>query len=213
MSKRRILSEKEIEYYTNLSDSEWSDISVGESNDCIPGSESDESISNNTADELEHNDDDEHDDGAVQNNNIMTGLTDIQNDPLNVGFNQNPGLKFDDIAIEKLVTLFFSEDFLNFLVDQTNLYASQEINKQRPLRKVSRLSTWTDTNVPEMKVFLGLLLKMGPCNLPTIQHYWNTSEFYNFPFWRSFMSRNRFQLILRLLHFADNTVETNYRLY
>ncbi|GFW58690.1 hypothetical protein TNCV_378731 [Trichonephila clavipes] len=41
MSKRKILSEKEIEYYASLSDSEWSDISVGESDDFIPGSESD----------------------------------------------------------------------------------------------------------------------------------------------------------------------------
>lgn len=37
MSKRRILSEKEIEFNANLSDSEWSDISMGESDDFIPG--------------------------------------------------------------------------------------------------------------------------------------------------------------------------------
>ncbi|GFY73345.1 hypothetical protein TNIN_33311 [Trichonephila inaurata madagascariensis] len=73
MLKRGILSEKEIEYFANLSDSDWSETPVGESDDFIPGSESGISISDNTADELVHNNEDEHDDGEVQKI-IMTEL-------------------------------------------------------------------------------------------------------------------------------------------
>lgn len=54
---------------------------------------------------------------------------------------------------------------------------------------------------------------MGPCKLPSIEHYWNSSVFYNLPFWKSVMSRNRFQLLLRFLHFSDNTQVTDDRLY
>ncbi|GFV73276.1 hypothetical protein TNCV_317951 [Trichonephila clavipes] len=101
MSKKRILSEKGMEYSANLSDSEWSDISVGESDDFIPDRELVESIFDNTADDPVHNDDDR----AVQNNNH--DWTDIRNDLPYFGSNQNPGLKIDDIAIEKLAILFF----------------------------------------------------------------------------------------------------------
>ncbi|GFX22846.1 hypothetical protein TNCV_2605881 [Trichonephila clavipes] len=67
--------------------------------------ESGESISDNTAEELVHNDEDKHYDGTVQNNNH--DWVDIGKMPPYFGFNQNPGLKIDDITVEKIITGFF----------------------------------------------------------------------------------------------------------
>ncbi|KAJ8942607.1 hypothetical protein NQ314_010028 [Rhamnusium bicolor] len=82
-----------------------------------------------------------------------------------------------------------------------------------PIRWSSRFTRWKDVDASEMKIFLGLLLHMGPYTLPTIDRYWNTDTFYKTTFWSSIMSRNRFQLILRFLHFADNSGDSNDRLY
>lgn len=74
-----------------------------------------------------------------------------------------------------------------------NLYANQEIGKRRPIRRSSRLTRWKDVDSAEMKIFLGLLLHMGPCTLPSIEHYWSTDILYKMSFWSSIiMSRNRF---------------------
>ena len=40
---------------------------------------------------------------------------------------------------------------------------------------------------------------------PKIADYWRTEAVYYSPIYNSVMSRNRFQLVTRLLHFADNT--------
>ena len=45
---------------------------------------------------------------------------------------------------------------------------------------------------------------MGCVKLPTFEHYWSTNILYRFPTFSKVMPRNRFQLILQFLHFADN---------
>ena len=72
---------------------------------------------------------------------------------------------------------------------------------------------WKETDVPEMKVFLGLMLQMGPCSFPSLDAYWSTSVLYEVTLWSSLMSRYRFQLLLRFFHFVDNSVECDDRLY
>jgi len=99
------------------------------------------------------------------------------------------------------------------LVEQTNIYASQTINQNGSVRRSSRMKAWTPTNVEEMKLFLGLLLHMGPFTLPSLDSYWSTDILYQSILWSSVMSRNRFQLLLRFLHFADNSVDSDDRLY
>lgn len=139
---------------------------------------------------------------------------DMAEDPPLFTYNENPGLKIDltDFDVKTLVDLFFSDELVNLLVEQTNVYAQQEIAKKQ-LRRTSRMALWKDTSPREMRIFLGLLFHMGPCSLPSISSYWSTSLFYNMKFWSSRMSRNRFQLILRFLHFADNSLPSDDRLY
>lgn len=52
---------------------------------------------------------------------------------------------------------------------------------------------------------------MGLCHFPSIQSYWSTNVIYT-NFIKSIISRNRFQLLLKMWHFSDNTVPSDDRL-
>ena len=52
-----------------------------------------------------------------------------------------------------------------------------------------------------MKVFFGLTVLMGIVKKPTFESYWSEQECIETPFFRKYMSRNRFQNILTHLHF------------
>ncbi|XP_055918321.1 piggyBac transposable element-derived protein 4-like [Eupeodes corollae] len=53
---------------------------------------------------------------------------------------------------------------------------------------------------------------MGIVKYPSIAHYWNTGNFFKNSFVPKVMSRNRFQLILKFIHFADNSAFRGNRL-
>lgn len=89
--------------------------------------------------------------------------TDQPADPPDYPFNENPGFKGNngDNSVLAYINLFLSDDFIDLMVQETSLYAQQEINKQRPLRRASRLHSWRDTNAIEMRQFIAILFQMG----------------------------------------------------
>lgn len=143
----------------------------------------------------------------------------IREPPPKFEFKQTPGLKLPNEMCEspsQFIDLFLNDTFMDLLVLETNRYAGAVIEAKAAkgeLKRCSRLKAWTDTNKAEMKIFLGLFLHMGALSLPSIPHYWCENELYKTSFWRDRMSRNRFQLILRFLHFADNSQQNDDRLY
>lgn len=210
MANKRKLTDKELEGYANMSEDEWDNL-LPEGED----SDSDEFIPSNGSSGSENSNASGADEVLVQVGNTTDDeWIDIHEDPPLFTYSEEPGLKIDltNFGVKTLVDLFFSDEFLNLIVTQTNIYAQQEISQNQGTSS-ARKTTWKDTNITEMKTFLGLLFHMGPVSLPTISLYWNKSIFYNMPFWRSVMSRNRFQLLLRYLHFADNSVPSDDRLY
>jgi len=58
-----------------------------------------------------------------------------------------------------------------------------------------------------MKTFLSLLFHMGTIKMPRLEDYWKTNKLFNLPFFRTYMSRNRFTILLRALHFLRNPAE------
>ena len=68
----------------------------------------------------------------------------------------------------------------------------------------SRANSWHPTDPREMKQFLGLLFLTGIIRKPAINLYWSTDPLYSTPLFGAIMSRNRFQLLLKFLHFNDN---------
>lgn len=135
--------------------------------------------------------------------------------PPDFPFTADPGFKVQSAGcsnVSQLIDLYFTDDFINLLVAQTNLYANQCLNSRR-IGRNSRLKAWKDTTSTEMRVFLGLLLHMGTVNLPSLEHYWKKDDLYYMPLFSAIMSRNRFQLILRHLHFTNNEEDDGTPLY
>nr|XP_033335543.1 piggyBac transposable element-derived protein 4-like [Megalopta genalis] len=131
-----------------------------------------------------------------------------------------------DIAVQTSYQLFVPDELMEEIAEQTNIYAAQKIEAGY----TQRLAKWTETSKSEIKRLLGLVLWMGLVKLPAIHHYWSNDPAYLQTFPRAVMSRNRFELLLRMLHFADNKndngsnrlykiqpiidiLETNYKKY
>lgn len=101
--------------------------------------------------------------------------------------------------------LFLTDDILTIIVDQTNLYATQELIGGNDISAGSRNHAWAPTNKEEMMIFLALVGWMGLVKLPAIRDYWRNDELYGIPLARKIMPRNRFELMLKFIHFSDNS--------
>ncbi|XP_070174096.1 piggyBac transposable element-derived protein 4-like [Littorina saxatilis] len=74
------------------------------------------------------------------------------------------------------------------------------------------------TNLEELRAFIGIFLNMGLIQKANLQAYWDSShESQSTPWFIKHFSRDRFQLLLKFLHFADNNMpdqnHPNYKLY
>ena len=128
----------------------------------------------------------------------------------------NAGLKIGDLENKSpydFFCLFANDDFYELLVTETNKQGQNLMNKST--KSKSRINKWTDVSISEMKVFLGLLFHMGHIQLPRVTDYWRTDDLFNLKCFSNSMSRNRFMLIMRCLHYASNTEEnaSGNRLY
>jgi len=111
----------------------------------------------------------------------------------------------------ELLLLLFTEEIIQEIVVQSNLYYSQS--------ETTKVRNWTDITVSEMKAFLGIILAMGMVELPDMYDYWcKTDPITCVPWFANIMPRDRFVLIMRFLHLSDKTKEPprdspNYKLY
>lgn len=120
----------------------------------------------------------------------------------------DPGLKFVPRNVSNCMdylSIFLTEEFLEFLCIETNRYAEQFLRDiPRPVKQFSRFEAWTPVDVKEMKKFLGLIILTGIVKKPTLDMYWSSRSILSTPIFGATMPRNRFQLILKFLHFNNN---------
>ena len=95
-------------------------------------------------------------------------------------------------------------EHIEIAVDQANLYAQQIVKIPHPVTKHARSEEWKPVTVIEMKKFLGLIFVTGIVRKLKLELYWSTRGIFQTPIFSQTMSRNRFQLIQRYLHFNDN---------
>lgn len=93
---------------------------------------------------------------------------------------------------------------------ETNRYASQKIKSE--FSNKSRLNFWNDTDSVEIERFLRIALWMRLVKYPKITDYWSKKPMYANKL-NSVMSRNRFELLLRMIHFNDNEQCDNADVY
>ena len=123
-------------------------------------------------------------------------------------FSGKPGLRVPapTTALEYVQLFTLTEDDLLFIADETNRYAAQffATTPFESLPAQSRLRDWKDTNKEELKLFFALVVAMGLVVKPALENYWSMDEVHQTPFFGSVMTRNRFELIFKFLHAADN---------
>lgn len=95
----------------------------------------------------------------------------------------------------KTFLLLFSEDFLDTIASQTNLYF-QQVGKP-----------YEETNTEEMKKFIGINLLMGIKRQPSYRDYWSCDPKLTDEYIRSIMPVKRFSKLLSHIHLADNKLE------
>ena len=89
---------------------------------------------------------------------------------------------------------YMNDDIIDYIVDETNKHGAE------------RNQDWNDITTDDWRVFLTMILQMGIVKLPTLRLYWSDRVAIG---GRSHMShimaRNKFERILRNLHFVDNS--------
>ena len=99
-----------------------------------------------------------------------------------------------------------TDDILEIVVNETNRYANQFfLSTAGTLPDQSRAHDWKPLTLPELKIFLGLTLLTGLIGKRGhLSEYWSTNPLFFTPFFGQTMKRNRYQIIMKFLHFNDN---------
>lgn len=104
-----------------------------------------------------------------------------------------------------IFSLFISDEIVDLIVEETNRYAQQCLSQNRSVK--SRVRAWVDTNKVEMRKFFAVVLTMGLNRLPYLHMYWSKDSMFRNEFIANIMTRDRFLLLLRYIHFCDNEDE------
>ena len=107
--------------------------------------------------------------------------------------------------------LIITDDILGIVVEETNCYANQFfLSKTGTLPIHSRAHDWKLLTLPELKIFLGLTLTTGLLDeRGHLSDYWTKNPVLFTPFFGQTLSRNRYQNILKFLHFNNNATTSS----
>lgn len=101
---------------------------------------------------------------------------------------------------------FFDDQLIDLIVTETNRYAIQFIVKNaESMKPHSRVRKWIETNRYEIKTLVGILILQGVCPKPEFKMYFSRRESISTPFYLHYMTEKRFHLLLKFLHFVDNS--------
>ena len=105
----------------------------------------------------------------------------------------DPSLPIPDSPLENF-HLFHTAELLDFITDQTNNYAKQEIPPENfdPITRA------------DIEAFLGFNILMRINSLPTLHMYWEKDSWHHCVLIADRISRHRYKEISRYLHFSDN---------
>lgn len=120
-------------------------------------------------------------------------------------FSGVPGIQVDTAGFSNVdyIKLFLTDDIIQVLVRETNTYA-QQYKAAHNLTPHSRVNRWMPTDNEEMTKFIATLWLMGFIRKPTLESYWTKDRLLSTPVFSNLMSRDRFTILLRFLHFNDN---------
>lgn len=131
--------------------------------------------------------------------------TDTDEDPVEILFAENLGVNTNlpsDALPTDYFCLFFDDSLFELVTNETNKWANVFYQSQRI--RSSRGKLWKNVTVDEMKKFIGLCCLSGTVVFPLLAKQWSKHPIYFHPVFGCIMSRNRFQIILKMLRFANH---------
>lgn len=111
-------------------------------------------------------------------------------------------------SVNEVVQLFIGNDLFDYMVEETNRYHQQNMDKFKDRAKGVK---WKDVTMIELKKMLGLLLLMGKVRKDSRDEYWSTEKTIETPIFAQVMSRDRFRQIWYSWHFSNNQNDHNER--
>lgn len=106
-------------------------------------------------------------------------------------------------------------DFFHYLLDydlvahiatETNKYCSEYLKQNANLPEYSKVRRWVNTTPDELYCFFRVFLLMPHSKKNNLKLYWTTDPLLVTPIFGKLFSQDRFLLILRILHFDDNSL-------
>ncbi|XP_035739245.1 piggyBac transposable element-derived protein 4-like [Vespa mandarinia] len=104
-----------------------------------------------------------------------------------------------------LVLLFFSPDLVDFIVDKTNNYWARTVNDDMRNIKIGR-------TVDELYCFLTCTLLMLRNKKLRLSEYWSRDKLLQTDIFSEIMCRDRYLVLLKMLHFVENNLKSSDRL-
>ncbi|XP_041978560.1 piggyBac transposable element-derived protein 4-like [Aricia agestis] len=122
-------------------------------------------------------------------------------------FHEITGSKIEGTRPLEVFTQLWDEPLMELIKAETNRYAEDLIathfETEEDLPQNSRLHQWSETTVAELYKLIGVMMIMGMCIRGRMDEYWSTGVL-GMPGFRKLMSKGRFLLLMRVLHFVDN---------
>lgn len=112
--------------------------------------------------------------------------------PSNYSFPESDYSAYINLSFVEIFELFFTDELLELILKETRNYA------------LFRNAPDPNITIEELRVFFGILALSGYNQLPSKRSYWETSPDMRNELVVNAMRRDRFLLICRYIHFADN---------
>ena len=108
-------------------------------------------------------------------------------------------------TVQDFFKLYITDQIIDHIVIQTNLYAQQFIKQhQNNLRPHSLVHQWKATDRAEMLTLLAVVILLGVVHKPRFVMYWSTDSLISTSIFSQIISRDRFLFFMRFCHFAGN---------
>ena len=131
---------------------------------------------------------------GADNNKLLENFQFNEIEGLNVRMPQNA-------TCLDYLQLDLTDEILTLIVSETNRFAEQFFEKTQ---STSYTNLWEPVELAEIKIFLGLVMLMGIIHKPSLPMYWSKEELLSTPIFSKVMRRDRFNLILKFLHYNSN---------
>ena len=101
--------------------------------------------------------------------------------------------------------LFFTTEIIEEICRHTNAYAWHAVTS-KPYYG-DKHDAWIETTPEEIRKLIALILYMGLVKVSSFQRYWSTKTLYHGLWARTLMSRDRFKVLMAVLHIVDPSKE------